>query len=272
MKKRIVLKTSYESKTLPVSEIDAPSSSWQEKELSDRATYLCLNGVPPFPVNAEEDGRYRLLWREDDFASLVFAGEKEVPVHLYRFSEKGADVFSLTERIKQGVPAMEEAYAMKKLIELDLTQEQIASLIGQSRSAVANTLRLLTLTPETIGLIESGQLSAGHARALVKVPKEKQYPFALETVKRGSSVRETERAVKAFLTPPEILQKEKDAARQAKNEELRALIERMRHTFETKVSLIGNEKKGRIYIDYFSTEDLYRFEEYLDVIDNFKER
>ena len=103
-----------------------------------------------------------------------------------------------------------------------------------------------------------------------KVPQDKQYAFASESVRRNYSVRETERAVKAFLTPPEVLQKEKDALAAAKSAELKAFVERMRTVFRTKVSLIGNDKKGRIYIDYYSPEDLYRIEEMLGVLeDNF---
>ena len=78
-----------------------------------------------------------------------------------------------------------------------------------------------------------------------------------------------ERAVKSFLTPPEVLQQEKDAKAAAKSAELKAFVERMRGVFRTKVSLIGNDKKGRIYIDYYSPEDLYRFEEFLDMIESF---
>ena len=85
--------------------------------------------------------------------------------------------------------------------------------------------------------------------------KEKQYAFASECIKREYSVREMERAVKAYLTPPEILEQEKQAKNAEKNKMLKAFVERMRHTFQTKVSLIGNDKKGRIYIDYYSAED-----------------
>ena len=116
---------------------------------------------------------------------------------------------------------------------------------------------------------ESGALSAGHARTLVRVPSGQQYAFAEEAIKRGYSVREMERTVKAFLTPPEVLQKEKDALAAAKSAELKAFVERMRTIFRTKVSLIGNDKKGRIYIDYYSPEDLYRFEELLEMIESY---
>jgi ParB family chromosome partitioning protein len=103
----------------------------------------------------------------------------------------------------------------------------------------------------------------------VKVPKDKQYAFACEGIKRGYSVREMERAVKAYLTPPEVLNREKKEAAEAKSAELKAFVERMRKVYRTKVSLIGNGKKGRIYIDYYSAEDLYRFEEFLDIIEKF---
>jgi ParB family chromosome partitioning protein len=146
----------------------------------------------------------------------------------------------------------------------------VAALIGRCRPAVANTLRLLTLVPEVVGLVESGQLSAGHARTLVKVPEGQQFAFAQEALKRGYSVREMEGAVKAFLTPPEILEQEKQAKTNARNEELKAFIERMRRIYRTKVSLIGNDKKGRIYIDYYSPEDLYRFEEFLEIIEHYQ--
>ena len=157
---------------------------------------------------------------------------------------------------------------MKQLVrEHGFTQDDVAALIGRSRPAVANTLRLLTLAPEVVGLVESGRLSAGHARTLVRVPKAQQYAFAEEAIKRGYTVREMERAVKAYLTPPEVLQQEKDAKAAAKSAELKAFVERMRSVFRTKVSLIGNDKKGRIYIDYYSPEDLFRFEEFLDIIE-----
>ena len=119
-------------------------------------------------------------------------------------------------------------------------------------------------------MIESEKLSAGHARTLVRVPQNQQLAFAQEAIKRGYSVREMERAVKAFLTPPEVLQMEKQAKANAKGEELKALIERMRRVYRTKVSLIGNDKKGRIYIDYYSPEDLYRFEEFLEIIERYQ--
>ena len=80
-------------------------------------------------------------------------------------------------------------------------------------------------------------------------------------------MREMERAVKAFLTPPEILKREKEAKEAAKSEQLKAFVEKLRTVLETKVSLIGNDKKGRIYIDYYTPEDLLRIQTALGVCD-----
>ncbi|MBQ2768496.1 MAG: ParB/RepB/Spo0J family partition protein [Clostridia bacterium] len=271
IKRKKIFDVDYEKKVVPIRLIDTDTAfeDWDKKELKTRSAYFLLNGVPEFSVNQQENGRMKLLAADKDFYAAGGMGVTELTVRVYRFSEKNAEVFSCVEKLKNGrLGAMEEAYLMERLIkEFSMTQDDVGSLIGKSRPAVANTLRLLTLVPEVIGLVESGRLSAGHARTLVKVPQKQQLAFAEEGLKRGYSVREMERAVKAFLTPPEILQQEAEAKAAARGEELKALVERMRGVFRTKVSLIGNAKKGRIYIDYYSAEDLYRIEEFLDVLE-----
>ena len=244
--------------------------SFDRKTLRARAAHFLLNGVPEFSVNEQEDGTYRLLAADGDFYAAKSIGTKEFSVRVYRFTGENEEAFSCIESLKTNtLGAIEEGHLMRKLVEFGLTQDDIASLVGRSRPAIANTLRLLTLSPEVIGLIESGQLSAGHARTLVRVPLSQQFAFAQECIKRGYSVREMEGAVKAFLTPNGDEEAQKQARSAAKNAEIKALVQRMRSVFKTKVSLIGNERKGRIYIDYYSAEDLYRFEEYLDMIESF---
>ena len=273
IKRRKTMDIRFEQKTVPASLIDTQTGeeAFEKKELKTRAAYFLLNGMPEFSVNQKEDGRFQLLAAERDFFAAKMAGAREFSVRIYTFTERNAECFSLLERLKtERLGAMEEGYLMKRLLsEFSFTQDDVAALIGRSRPAVANSLRLLTLAPEVVGLIESGRLSAGHARTLVKVPKEKQYAFAEEAIKREYSVREMERAVKAYLTPPEVLAQEAEAKAAAKSQQLKAFVERMRGVFRTKVSLIGNDKKGRIYIDYYSPEDLYRFEEFLDMVESF---
>lgn len=272
--KRKLTQITYEKRLMPLSLIEPQTSEsdFDKKDLKNRAAYVMLNGVPEFSVNDRGDGKYALLAADRDFHAARLSGVKEATVRVYAFTDEHAEAFSLVERLKtERLGTMEEAYLMKRLLsDCHFTQDDVAALIGKSRPAVANTLRLLTLAPEVVGLVESGKLSAGHARSLVKVPKDKQYAFAEEAIRREYSVRETERAVKAFLTPPEVLQQEKDAKAAARSEELKALVARMRRVLGTKVSLIGNHQKGRIYVDYYSPEDLYRFEEMLDFIENFR--
>lgn len=273
VKRKKAFNVEYEKKTVRAALIHTKTHAedWDNKELKTRAAYFLLNGVPEFSVNQTANGKYTLLAAERDFHAAKSMGVTEFEVRMYAFTDKNAETFSLIEKLKaENLGAMEEAYLMKALVkDYGFTQDDVAALIGRSRPAVANTLRLLTLVPEVVGLVESGQLSAGHARTLVRVPENQQLGFAQEALKRGYSVREMERAVKAFLTPPEILRQEKEAKAAAKSEELKAFVERMRGVFRTKVSLIGNDKKGRIYIDYYTPEDLYRFEEFLDMIESF---
>ena len=273
-KRRQRFDTTFERKVIPESLIDTATSvdDYDKKQLKNRSAYFMLNGAPEFAVNETENGRFKLLANERDFFAVKLTGAREIAVRVYSFTDENAERFSLLERLKtERLGAMEEGYLMQRLIkEFGFTQDDIASLIGKSRPAVANTLRLLTLTPEVVGLVESGKLSAGHARTLVKVPKEKQLAFAEEAIKRDYTVRDMERTVKAYLTPPEVLQKEMDAKAQAKSQQLKEFVERMRSVYRTKVSLIGNDKKGRIYIDYYSPEDLFRFEEFLDIIEQYR--
>lgn len=272
-KSKKTLDVRYEMRNVPLSLIDTQTEigDWDKKELKTRAAYFMLNGLPNLAVNEKENGRFGLLAAERDFYAAKLSGATHLQVRVYAFTEKNAEIFSLVERLKsEDLATIEQAYLMKRLVQdCGLTQDDVSAFVGISRPAVANTLRLLTLSPEVLGLMESGKLSAGHARTLVRVPKEKQYAFAEEAVKREYSVREMERAVKAYLTPPEVLQKENQAKAAAKSAELKAFVERMRSVYRTKVSLIGNDKKGRIYIDYYSPEDLYRFEEFLDMIESF---
>ena len=150
--------------------------------------------------------------------------------------------------------------------EYSMTQEELSNRIGKSRSAVANTLRLLSLAKAVIKLIEENKLSAGHARALVTLPHEVQESIANKAVKDKLSVRDVEQAVKDYYNPPE---KKKNTQKQI-SVELKDMINRMQRDFGTKVQAIGNDKKGRIYIDYYTRDDLDRIIEILDLIEKHK--
>lgn len=249
---------------------DQPRKAFDENAMRDLANSIKEHGViMPLVVNKNHDGTYMIIAGERRYRAAKMAGLETVPVVIKEYNEKEIQEISLIENLqREDLNPIEAAYGMKKLMEeYNLTQEVLAERLGKSRPAIANTLRLLTLSEEVIGLVREGKLSSGHARTLVPVSKEEQSELALECVKNGWSVRETERAVKAHLNPPEVLAKEKERKNALASAELKFLVERLRNTFKTKVSLIGTDKKGRIYIDYYTRDDLDRICELLDIID-----
>ena len=259
---------------LPLSDIypnpDQPRKIFDEGALNDLASSIREHGViSPIVVNAAPDGRYMIIAGERRYRAAGMAGLTAIPAVVKEYSEREIREISLIENLqREDLNPIEAADAMKQLMdEYHLTQEELANRLGKSRPAIANTLRLLTLAPEVVSLVRDGKLSSGHARTLVPVPKEDQGKLAEECVKNGWSVREMERAVKQFFNPPEVLAREKEKKNTLANAELTHLVERLRTSFRTKVSLIGTDKKGRIYIDYYSRDDLDRISEILDIID-----
>lgn len=228
------------------------------KELSDS---IKLHGViQPIIVNKTGE-RYIIVAGERRFRASKLAGLKTIPAIVKNYTEQQVKEVSLLENIqREDLNPVEVANAMRELLEIyGWTQDVLADRLGKSRSAVANTLRLLTLQPEVLALIESGKLSAGHARSLVVVSEpETQVKLAKLAVTKKVTVRDLEKAVKQLSNPqPKKVKVEPSA-------ELKDLINLMQHKFATKVSFMGNDKKGRIYIDYYSADDLERILEFLN--------
>jgi len=162
---------------------------------------------------------------------------------------------------REDLNPIEAASAIKQLMdEYDCTQETIAEHIGKSRSAIANTLRLLSLTPPVIELIKTNKLSAGHAKCLVVINEpDVQLKFANSASDNKMSVRNLEKAIRTYLNPEKnVKPKEKVSI------ELRDLVDNLEHIFATKVKAIGNDEKGRIYIDYYTKDDLNRISDILE--------
>ncbi len=181
------------------------------------------------------------------------------------YTEQHVQAISIIENLqREDLNPIEAARAIKQLMdEYHLTQEVVSDRIGKSRSSVANTLRLLTLYPDVIKMIEDGKLSSGHARSLVVVDDTtQQIKLAKQASDGKMSVRELEKAVKNYLNP----QKSSSNKVQEQSLELKELINEMQRVFATKVSAIGNDNKGRIYIDYYSRDDLDRLSDIIELI------
>lgn len=252
---------------------DQPRKEFDESALSDLAASIREHGViVPVLVMKQPDGRYMIIAGERRYRASRLAGKTAIPAVVKEYTKEQAEEIALIENLqREDLNPMEAAAAMKRLMEeYSLTQEELAQRIGKSRPAITNTLRLLNLPPEVTEYVRKGAITSGHARALLALPADTQTSFARRIVKEGMSVRKTERMVKEYITPPTVLKRRKEEEAARATVELKQLIERMRHTFCTKVSFIGSEKKGRIYIDYYTRNDLERIVEILDILDGRK--
>ena len=242
-----------------------PRKHFDEDALNELATSIKLHGViQPIVVNKTDDG-FMIIAGERRWRASNMIGLEKVPVVIKNYTEKQVREISIIENLqREDLNPIEAARAIKQLMEeYNLTQETVSDRIGKSRSSVANTLRLLSLYPEVIKMIEDGKLSSGHARSLVVVDDTtQQIKLAKQAADGKMSVRELEKAVKNYLNPPKTVSTK--VAEQSL--ELKELINEMQRVFATKVSAIGNDNKGRIYIDYYSRDDLDRLADLVELL------
>lgn len=241
-----------------------PRKAFDQAALRELADSIVKHGViQPIIVN-KEPGGYMIIAGERRYRACKMANMDKIPAIVKNYSERQIKEISLIENLqREDLNPIEAAYAMRALMtDYGLSQEELADRIGKSRPAIANTLRLLNLMPEVIKMVESGELSAGHARTLLPVPDPDQQELAREVIKNGFSVRDTEKLVKEYFLPPE--EKAKKKQRSELSAELKELIGDMQRVFGTKVNAIGNDNKGRIYIDYYTRDDLDRLSELLE--------
>ena len=243
-----------------------PRKYFDEEALQELASSIKLHGViQPLVVNKEDNGTYMIIAGERRWRAAKIAGLDKVPVVIKNYTEKQIKEISIIENLqREDLNPIEAARAIKQLMdEYNLTQETVSDRIGKSRSAVANTLRLLTLYPDVIKMVEDGRISRGHARSLVIVDDvNQQMKLAKQAADGKMSVRELEKAVKNYLNPS----KNNSTKVKEQSLELKELINEMQRVFATKVSAIGNDNKGRIYIDYYSRDDLDRLADMIELL------
>lgn len=240
-----------------------PRKNFDEVSLSELVNSIRIHGViTPIILVKKNGGRYMIIAGERRYRAAKRAGLLKIPAIVRDYSPREIKEISLIENLqREDLNPIETATAIKQLMEeCNYTQEAVAERIGKSRSAVTNTLGLLTLAPSVMELIASGRLSAGHAKVLIAVEdKATQLQLALKAVDGKMSVRKFEELVKSYRMPEAQQAKQKQQSL-----ELKDLISRMQRTFATKVSALGNDNKGRIYIDYYSRDDLDRI---IDIIE-----
>ncbi len=238
-----------------------PRKVFDEMALQELCDSIKKHGViTPIVVNKAVNGKYMIIAGERRYRASKMAGLSTIPAVVREYSDREVKEISLIENLqREDLNPIEAATAMKQLMdEYHLTQEELASCVGKSRPAVTNTMRLLTLCEEVISMIADGKISAGHARALITLEPADQIKIANEIVSDDLSVRDVERRVKTLFTPAEVIEKKKFEKNQQITVELNDFVDKMRQIFKTKVSLVGTDKKGRIYIDYYTKDDLMR--------------
>lgn len=243
-----------------------PRKNFDEEALNELASSIKIHGViQPIVLNKEPDGKYLIIAGERRWRASKLAGLQTVPAVIKTYTEKQVKEISIIENLqREDLNPIEAARAIKQLMEeYNLTQEVVADRIGKSRPSIANTLRLLSLYPEVLAMVERGELSAGHARCLVVITDTtEQIKLAKAAAKGKMSVRDLEKTVKKWTNPTT----KKSATVEEQSLELRELISEMQRVFATKVSAIGNDRKGRIYIDYYSRDDLDRINDIMEMI------
>lgn len=243
-----------------------PRKIFDDNALNELANSIKVHGViQPLILNDNKDGTFMIIAGERRYRASKLAGLKTVPCIIKDYSQKQIKEISIIENLqREDLNPIESARAIKQLMdEFKMTQEAVSERIGVSRPNIANTLRLLNLCPEVIVLVENNKLSAGHARCLVAINDyNAQIKFALNAQDNKMTVRDLEKAVKNYLNP----KKSADKIPMQQSIELKELVNEMQRTFSTKVSVIGNDRKGRIYIDYYSTDDLDRIAEMINLL------
>lgn len=239
-----------------------PRKIFNEESLKELSESIKEHGVLQ-PILVKQKGRmYEIVVGERRWRASKLAGLKEIPAIVKDMDSREAAEAALIENIqREDLGSVEEARAYKALIdEYDLTQEELAKRVSKSRTAITNSMRLLQLDDEVLELIENGELSAGHARAILAINgKRNQYKAAREVINDGLSVRQTEKLVKSYNSDKEKQQKKHSETEEEKNKALYiAAVEReLTEAMNTKVSIRSTGKsKGRIEIEYYSEDEL----------------
>jgi len=248
-----------------------PRTHFDTTALEDLSNSIRQLGIiQPITVRKTGNERYELISGERRLKAAKAAGLSTVPAFVREADSEAMLEMAIVENVqREQLNPIEVALGYQRLIdECDLTQEQVATKVGKNRSTIANFLRLLNLPPLIQAGLRDGILTSGHARALLPLEDEAlQRSLMDEIAASDMSVREVEQKVRQLLKPAS---KPKSSSRkradQAVSAEMGAIADRMRRALGTKVQIRpgGEDKGGRIEIEYYSDEDLERILEYLE--------
>ena len=244
---------------LPISKveprIDQPREIFNEESLQELSESISQYGlIQPITARKLDSGYYQIIAGERRWRAARLAGLTEVPVRVIDADDRRTAELALVENLqREDLNPIEQARGFRSLIEeYGLTQEEAAKSVGKSRPAITNAMRLLSLCPAVLELVEQGKLSAGHARALVPVLDEKlQIAAANEVIEKGLSVRQTEQLAAKLTKPPKQPKPEIGVSVDYCAE----VANRLSQSLGRKVKLVDGKKIGRIEIEFYGADD-----------------
>ena len=245
---------------LPISKveprIDQPREYFDQQALQELADSIAQYGlIQPITVRKLETGYYQIIAGERRWRASRLAGLKEVPVRVIEADDRRTAELALVENLqREDLNPIEEAKGYKTLIdEFGLTQEEAAKSVGRSRPSITNALRLLSLSPKVLEMVEKNELSAGHARALISISDDKkQLDAAKEVREKGLSVRKTEQLA-AKLSKEPLPEKEED--KKISVDYAAEISDLLSKSLGRKVRLTDGKKTGKIEIEFYGADD-----------------
>lgn len=230
-----------------------PRKHFDEEALDELAESIKRYGLIQPIIVTKKDDYYQIIAGERRWRASKRAGLTEIPAIIRDDDERKNKEIALIENIqREDLNAVEKATGIKLLMdEYNITQQQVAEMLGKSRSSIANTVRILNLDERVLELAKEGKLTEGHCRALLAIQdNDKQYNMALRMIEKGTSVNELEKRVQA---------KKKQKSKSDKYEAIyRDIEDSFQSFFGTKVKLDAKKRSGKIIIQYSSNEDLER--------------
>lgn len=253
--------------TLPLQRIEPnpnqPRKRFDEVELQALADSIAQHGLlQPLAVRDMGNGYFQIIAGERRWRACRLAGLSEVPVTVVEADDRTVMELALVENLqREDLNPMEEAEGYRVLLEeYGLTQEQAAQQVGKSRSAVANALRLLTLSDEVRALVENGELTAGHARALLTLPNGRlQKAAAQKILALRLSVRQAEAMCKRMAAE----EKPKEEPEPLAVDYIAECEKHLTRRLGRRVHIVNGKRKGRVELDFYGDDDLQKLYEAL---------
>ncbi|HXG31196.1 MAG TPA: ParB/RepB/Spo0J family partition protein [Thermodesulfobacteriota bacterium] len=238
-----------------------PRKDFDERAIEELASSIQENGILQPLIVRKTEGQYEIIAGERRWRAAQRAGLTRVPVIIKDVSDREALELALVENLqREDLNPIEEATAYEQLIEdFGLTHEEISKRIGKERSTITNQLRLLKLPDEIKQALIAGEITAGHARAILGIQSSAKAKEILEAIKRDKlSVRKTEKLVQKIS-----IHKEKTARFDNSDFYIKYITDELKKALGTQVKIIDREGKGKIEIEYYSKMELERLIEIL---------